>query len=136
MRTVIILTVALMLAGCTATGQMTIMPRDSGNVYTGIVHADGLGGGTITMTSEGRTYTGPFARTGTNDSFGYFQTYGHGRTSTGVTQASGGHNAGKAILSSPDNHEMRCEIEGDGMGHGGAICLDDQRLIYDAVVLF
>ena len=137
MHKIFLVIVALLIAGCVGlTGQMTIMPRDGGQVYTGIVHADGFGAGTITMTIEGRTYTGPFARTATADSFGFFQTYGRGGRSTGLAQTSGGHNVGKAILSSPDNHGMRCDIEGDGMGHGGAICLDDQKRLYDAVVLF
>lgn len=136
MRKIILVIFVLLISGCALTGQMTIMPRDGGKVYTGIVHADGFGGGTITMTIEGRTYTGPFARTATADSFGFFQTYGRGQPSTLITQTSGGHNVGKAILSSPDNHGMRCEIEGDGMGHGSAICLDDQKHLYDAIVLF
>ena len=53
-----------------------------------------------------------------------------------MVQSSGGHNTYKAILSSGDNHGLRCEMEGDGVGHGSAICLDDESKIYDAIIQF
>jgi hypothetical protein len=122
-------------AGIVPSVQMTIMSRDSGQIYKGVVYPDGFGGGTISMTIDGRTYNGPMARNSTNDSFGFYQSFGRG-SSLGVVSASGGHNTGKAILSSSDNHGMRCDLEGDGVGHGTAICVDDQRKVYDAVVSF
>ncbi len=135
-KIIILFFIAQLISGCSLTGKVTILPRDGGKVYNGIMEADGFGAGTMTLTIDGRTYTGPCARTATADSFGFIQMYGHGQTSTAFTQTSGGHNFGKAILSSPDNHGMRCEIEGDGMGHGSAICVDDQKQVYDAVILF
>ena len=52
---------ALPLAACAL--QMTIMSRDSGQTYKGVAHPDGLGGGTISMTVDGRTYNGVMAPT-------------------------------------------------------------------------
>jgi hypothetical protein len=115
--------------------QMTIMSRDSGQIYKGVVHPDGFGAGTISMTVDGRTYNGPMARSSTNDSFGFYQSFGK-NNSSGVVSTSGGHNIGKAVLSSSDNHGMRCDLEGDGLGHGSAICVDDQRKVYDAIISF
>ena len=122
---------ALPLGACAL--QMTIMSRDSGQTYKGVAHPDGLGGGTMTV--DGRTYNGVMARNSTNDSFGFYQTFGK-NSSSGVFSASGGHNTGTAILSSQDNHGMRCELAGDGTGHGSAICVDDQNKVYDVVVSF
>jgi hypothetical protein len=41
------------------------MPRDSGQIYKGLAHPDGLGGGSISMTIDGRTYDGVMARSST-----------------------------------------------------------------------
>jgi hypothetical protein len=39
----------------------------------------------------------------------------------------------KALLSSPDNRGLRCDLTGDGMGHLGGICVDDDKRIYDVL---
>lgn len=134
MKKILTLVILTFLSACN--GTMTIMPRGSGQITKGTVFANGFGSGTMTMDVNGRIYTGSFVKTSSSDSFGFFQQYGKGQVSTGTIQTFGSHNFGKAILSSSDNHGLRCEIEGDGLGHGSAICLDDEGKIYDAIVQF
>ncbi len=62
------------------------MPRDSGNVYHGVVTTNGFGSRTSTINVDGRTYTGPFAKTGST------------------------------MLSSGDNHRLHCDTQSDGVG--------------------
>jgi len=128
----------LIITGCAApTLQLAMMPRNSGTVYKGVAMPNGSGGGSITITIGERSYTGPMARTATNDSFGFFQKYGTGRSpSLAVSAISSGNNQGKAILSTVDNFGLRCDLQGDGQGHGSLICVDDEGKIYDGVVGF
>jgi hypothetical protein len=85
--------------------QFVVMPRDAGNVYHGVIHANGFGADTVTVIVDGRTYTGPFSKTGS-----------------------------KALLLSTDNHELRCDMQDDGMEHGVGICVDDCGRVYDALL--
>ena len=80
------------------------MPRDSGNVYHGVVNAKGLGSRTITVNVDGRTYTGRFGKNGAT------------------------------MLSSADNHKFRCDTQGVEVGHGGGNCVDDFGRVYDVVL--
>lgn len=124
----------LVLPGCAHTWHVQMMSRDSGKVYTGVGQGNGLGGGTVTITINGRTYTGPVVRTAANESFGFFQEYGsNGANSLGFSQLVDGTVYVKAILSSPDNKGLRCDLTGDGRGHLGGICLDDRGRVYDVV---
>ena len=84
--------------------QFVMMPRDSANVYHGAVNANGFGSRTITVMVDGRTYTGLFAKTG------------------------------PTVLSSADNHKLRCDTQGDEVGHGEGICVDDCGQVYDTVL--
>src|SRR5258706_72018 len=111
-----------------------MMPRDSGTVYRGIANGNGMGGGTMTVEIEGHTYSGPMFRTGSNDSFGFFQAYGGTRSVVGVSQTVGGAVTIKGILSSADNRGLRCDLTGDGRGHGGGICVDDHGRVFDVLV--
>src|SRR4051812_25775137 len=54
---------ALALAGCATTYQMNLMPRDSGRMYSGIVHDNGSGEGQVTVQIENKTYTGTWVNT-------------------------------------------------------------------------
>jgi hypothetical protein len=84
--------------------QFVMMPRDSDNVYHGIVNANGFVSRTITINVDGRIYAGPFAKTGST------------------------------MLASADNHRLRCDTLGVGVGHGAGICVDDFGRVYDAVL--
>ena len=119
--------------GCVVHRQVQLMPRDSGTIYIGTMQGS-LGSGSMTVVIDGRTYTGPAVVTGSNESFGFFQTYGGGRTATGISESVASRVTLKAILASTDGHGLRCDIAGDGNGHGSAICVDDKGRIYDGVI--
>jgi hypothetical protein len=93
-----------------------------------------MSSGTMTIEIDGHTYSGPMFRTASNDTFGFFQAYGGTRSVFGMSQSFGGNVAVKAILSSSDDHGLRCDMTGDGRGHGGGICLDDQGRVFDVLV--
>ena len=120
------------LLGCT--GQVQMMPRDSGKIYSGTVQGSATGSGTMSIAIDGETYTGPIVRTSSGDSFGFIQQYGRGGATafSTVVSSSGTHNV-KGILSSTNGRGLRCEFTSDGNG-GGGICVDDKSRIYDAVV--
>jgi hypothetical protein len=133
---VLLADVVVTLGGCAGGSrwQVQMMPRDSGTVYSGVGQGDGSGGGSVAITIEGRTYTGPVVRTAANESFGFFQAYGsRGVNAIGGSQSFGGTVYVKGILSSPDNRGLRCDLTGDGHGHLGGICVDDKGRVYDVV---
>lgn len=132
LKTVLLLTFPLFLAGCSGFVQM--MPRDSGKVYSGTVQGSATGSGTMTILIDGEQFTGPVVRTGSNDSFGFIQQYG-GKAgfSSGSVVSIGGTATVKAILSSQNGRGLRCEFTSDGSG-GGGVCVDDSGRVLDAVV--
>lgn len=119
------------LAGCAA--QVQMMPRDSGKVYSGTVQGNGMSG-TMSITIDGETYTGPIVRTTASESFGLVQQFGrNGASSLATVVSSSGTANVKGILSSANGRGLRCEFTSTG-GSGGGICLDDKSRVYDAVV--
>ena len=123
---------ATLLSACSWNVQM--MPRDSGTVYSGVGRGDGAGGGSMSIVIDGRTYSGPVMRVSSNESYGFFQTFGRGGASNfGTATVFGGTINVKAMLSSPDNHGMRCDLTGDGAGHLGGICVDEKSRVYDVL---
>lgn len=133
-RSVIALAVVVALSGCAY--QLSAMPRDGGQLYYGEATNNQMGGGSVTLTIEGRTYTGQWVRTGSNDSYTILTTHARnnrGGTSTGTAfgQTVGAGGTGKAMLSSPDGKGLRCEFSGGGSGSGGGICIDDAQRVYD-----
>jgi hypothetical protein len=81
---------------------MTVRARDNGQVYKCSAHPDGFGSGSIEMRRNSAT--------------GGFVIAGSGAGIAGG--AIPGHNTGGAILTSQDGHSMRCDLAGDGLGHG------------------
>ncbi len=132
LKTVLLLTFPLFLAGCS--GFIQMMPRDSGKVYSGTVQGSATGAGTMSILIDGEQFTGPVVRTGSSDSFGFIQQYGGkaGFSSSSVVSI-GGTATVKAILSSQNGRGLRCEFTSDGSG-GGGVCVDDTGRVLDAVV--
>lgn len=128
-----ILVLAVALSGCAF--QVTMMPRDSGAVYTG--HMEGSSGsGTLTMAMPQGACTGPVVKSASGASFGFAQTFGRvgNRPFSGTTTAmTSGDSQFKAILSCGDGTGLRCDLTSTG-GAGGGICVDDKGRVYDAVV--
>lgn len=117
------------LTGCAY--NLTLMPRDSGKMYTGELQSDGSGSGTVSVSLDGATCTGPAARVSSNQTFGFANTYGN-RGSAMTTFAGSGDVAVKAILTCSDSRGLRCELTGQGSS-GGGICLDDAGRVYDVL---
>src|SRR5260221_12874552 len=93
MRYLLSLAAALALAGCASTYDLTVMPRDSGKLYSGVADDNGSGEGRISITIEGKTYTGSWVETQPSQSTAY--------VSGGVRGARPGAPAGRRTLPSP-----------------------------------
>lgn len=116
----------------------TLMARDSGRTYSGTLHGNGFGSGTMEVTIDGTTYTGPAARVGSNETLGLISTYGtnsHGGTATsfGTAYASGDVMV-KALLSSASGRGLRCDLRGQSRTAGG-VCVDDAQKVYDVILV-
>ena len=136
---------ALALTGCATTYDLALMPRDSGKVYTGTAEDSGRGEGTISITIEGKTYTGTWVETQPSHStayvtggFGWGWGWGRGRGGLGslgtfVTIDNPQGSESKALLTAPDGSGLRCDFK-SGQGRGGGVCRDDRGREYDVQV--
>lgn len=129
---------AAILAACATTRyELTLMPRDTGKLYQGVAEDTGGPEGPISITIEGRTYTGtwvevvPDRTTGyVGGAYGGYGRYGWGLGGTvSMDNPSGGQ--AKALLRSPDGAGLRCDLRGAGGRAGGGECRDDKGLAYD-----
>jgi len=132
---------ALALAGCASTYQLTVMPRDSGKMYSGVAEDGGSGEGRISITLEDKTYSGTWVETQPAHATGYVSGglgwgWGwRGRGSLGsfitIDNPQGGES--KALLTAPDGSGLRCDFK-SGQGRGGGVCHDDKGRAYDVQV--
>jgi hypothetical protein len=135
-----ILIAALALAGCASTYNLTVMPRDSGKLYSGVAEDAGGGGeGRISITIEDKTYTGSWVETAPAQATGYVSGgwgwgwRGRGSLGTFVTIDNPEGGAAKALLTAPDGSGLRCDFK-SGHGRGGGMCADDKGRVYDVQV--
>lgn len=129
---------AALLAGCASTYHLTLMPRDSGRLYEGVAQDSGGSEGTMSVTIEGRTYTGtwvevtPERTTGyVSGGFGSRRFWGAGGVVSMENPAGG---EAKALLRSPDGAGLRCDLRAGSGRAGGGVCLDDKGLAYDVQI--
>lgn len=124
------------LAGCSSTKSLTLMPRDSGKTYAGSMVTTGNGVGTVSIVIDQVTYSGPIVKVGSNETFGFATAYGYNnRRATANsfgTSFSDGDQFGKAILSSTNGKGLRCDLSGR-YSSGGGICVDDEKHVYDVI---
>lgn len=137
----LILAAALLAGGCASTYELTLMPRDSGKLYSGVIHDSGGSEGTIAITIGERTYTGTWVEVVPDRTSGYVAGgygwrggWGMGMGGTiSMDNPSGGE--AKALLRSADGAGLRCDLRGgSGRGVGGGICRDDKGLDYDVQI--
>jgi hypothetical protein len=136
MRPLICAVLAATLAGCATSYNLTVMPRDSGKLYSG--HADGVHGneGRISITIEDKTYNGTWVATVSDRSYGYVWGGGHaGRGHYGglggtITMDNPQGGESKALLTAADGSGLRCDFRGS-WGQGGGVCRDDRGREYD-----
>jgi hypothetical protein len=136
----VILVAALALAGCANTYNLTVMPRDSGKLYSGVASdaGSGAGEGLISITIEGTTYNGTWVETTPSQATGYvtggvgWGWGGRGRGSLGsfVTMDNPQGGEAKALLTASNGSGLRCDFR-SGYGRGGGVCLDDKGKAYD-----
>ena len=135
------LTGLLGLAGCASTYQLTLMPRDSGKTYTGVMEGLASGQGPISVTIEGKTYNGTWVESAPAYTTGWVSGgmgYGHrgwggwGGGGTVHMDTPGG-GAAKALLTASDGTGLRCDLRGTRSGGGGE-CRDDKGKEYDVQI--
>ncbi len=139
-RTFAIIAAALTLGGCASTYQLTLMPRDSGKLYQGTLEGAGSAEGAISITIEGRAYSGTWVEVVSDRSHGYVTGgvgYGHrgwamGGGSFSLDNPSGGE--AKALLRSADGAGLRCDLRGGQGRGGGGVCWDDGGRAYDVQI--
>ena len=119
----------VLLGGCAF--KVTMMPRDAGTLYYGNIHQQGGSSGSVDIVIDDRTCKGNFVKVASNDSFGFYQTYGARGVTTGNFMTSGGAYFYKSLLVCSDNTGLRCDVTGTGWGSGGGICVDSKNRVYD-----
>jgi hypothetical protein len=133
-----VLAAALMLSGCATTYQLSLMPRDSGKIYSGIAEDSGYGEGRISVTIDGKTYNGTWVQTTPDRATGYVSggfgwgwgRRGFGGLGTTITMDNPQGGEAKALLTSADGAGLRCDLR-TGQGRGGGVCRDDRGREYD-----
>ena len=128
MRGFILLVTALALAGCASTYNLTVMPRDSGKLYSGVAEGSGSGEGRLSITIEDKTYNGTWVETTPAYSTGYVS---GGAGFVSMENPNGAES--KALLTAADGSGLRCDFR-SGYGFGGGMCFDDKGKAYDVQV--
>ena len=138
----LILACALALGGCAglANYDLMVMPRDSGTIYTGSASDNGSGEGPISITIEGKTYSGTWVETQPTTTSGYVsggvgwgwghRGYGYGMGGGYINMDNPEGGASKALLRAPDGSGLRCDLR-NGYARGGGMCRDDRGREYD-----
>lgn len=130
---------AVTMAGCASTYTLTLMPRDSGKLYEGIAEDRGNSEGTMSVTIEGRTYTGTWVEVVAGRATGYVtgglgsRRHGYGLGGFVAIDNPAGSEV-KALLRSSDGAGLRCDLRGGGGRPGGGVCRDDRGLEYDVQI--
>jgi hypothetical protein len=129
------------LAGCTSTYTLTLMPRNIGLIYTGEAIERNTTEAEVTISIENQVYTGTWVYTAANQSnayvtggIGFGSRRGFGLGSVVAVDNPQGSQA-KALLKAPDGGGLRCDLQGMAPGRGGGgTCLDDKGLVYDVQI--
>jgi hypothetical protein len=132
----IALIAALALAGCATSYELTVMPQDSGKLYSGTADENANGEGRITIKIEDRIYTGTWLETQPSQTTGYVSGgFGFRRGGIGsfITMDNPQGGEAKALLTAPDGSGLRCDFK-SGQGRGGGVCRDDKGRLYDVQV--
>ena len=139
MRTALPIAIAaLALTGCAATYNMTVMPRDSGQRFQGVIHDEGRGEGAISVTIENKTYNGTWVQSSPDRTTAYVSGgFGWGRRGFGglnfITMDNPAGQEAKALLNAADGAGLRCDLKSD-RGRGGGLCRDDKGREYDVQI--
>ena len=135
----LLIVAALALSGCATTYQLSVMPRDSGKLYTGTAQEDVNGEGRIAIEIAGKRYTGTWVQSAPERTHGYMTGgVGFGRRGWGglggmftIDNPQGGE--AKALLTAADGSGLRCDFR-TGFGRGAGVCRDDAGKEYDVQI--
>jgi hypothetical protein len=136
MRHLLIAAAAFALSGCATTYQLSLMPRDSGKLYSGVVEDNARGEGRISIDIEGKRYDGTWVQSVPERTHGFvsgglgFGRRGFGSFGTMITMDNPQGGEAKALLSAADGSGLRCDFK-SGYGRGGGVCRDDRGKEYD-----
>jgi hypothetical protein len=135
MNRALALALATLLAGCTSTYSLTLMPRDSGQLYHGEALGQTGGDTHVSVVIGERTYQGNWVVADPAPTTGFVigGIFGGRRAGVGssvVIDNPAGTEA-KALLRSADGRGLRCDFKGVTGPAGSGTCQDDQGLVYD-----
>jgi hypothetical protein len=132
---------AIMLAACTSTYTLTLMPRNSGMTYTGEAVERNSSEADVTIAIDNTVYSGTWLYTSADRSNAYVSGgIGFGsRRGLGIGSVVSVDNPqgaeAKALLKAADGSGLRCDFRGMAQGRGGAgTCQDDKGLVYDVQI--
>jgi hypothetical protein len=132
-----LLFVILATAGCanppSATQPVELMSRDDNIVSHGTVSSHFPRTTRLVVDVDRRIYVGNSAATAPNQTFGFVHTYGHGRYNPATSALLESRSYQRAVLSSTDNHILRCDFRNAEGQQLDGICVDDFGRIYDVV---
>ena len=127
---------ALALSGCATSYELTVMPQDSGKLYSGTADENANGEGHISITIENRTYSGTWVETQPSQTTGYVSGgFGFRRGGIGsfITMDNPQGGEAKALLTASDGSGLRCDFK-SGASRGGGVCRDDKGRLYDVQI--
>ena len=129
---------ALALAGCTSTYSLTLMPRNSGQLYYGEASSRTGEETQVTISIGERTYRGNWvvAQPPPQTGFAFGGIFGGRRSGfgTSVIVSNPTGTEAKALLRAEDGSGLRCDFTGVHTGSGGGTCQDDKGLVYDVQI--
>jgi hypothetical protein len=132
------LAAALALSGCATSYQLTVMPRDSGKLYSGTAESGSGSEGTMSITIEGKTYNGTWVSSSPSQTTGFTTGFGwggrHGGAGAMVTMDNPQGGEAKALLTSSDGSGLRCDLRSGDFSRGGGVCRDDRGREYDVQI--
>jgi hypothetical protein len=124
-----------LLAGCASSYSLTLMPRDSGQLFHGEASSQTGGETHVSVVIGERTYQGTWVVADPAPTTGFVVggIFGSRRSGIGtsvVLDNPAGTEA-KALLRSADGRGLRCDFKGVNGPSGSGTCQDDQGLVYD-----
>lgn len=131
------LLLALVMSGCATqtngTEALEMMARDSNTVSQGNISSAFPRTARIVIDIDRRIYMGNSEWAAPNETFGFARIYGPNRYAAPSATRLERSNFYKAILSSSDNHRLRCDIAREEGKQRDGICVDDFGRVYDLV---
>jgi hypothetical protein len=133
---------AALLGGCATSYNLTLMPRDSGKLYAGVMDNVGGSEGRVSVTIDDKIYEGTWVTVVSDRSTGFVTGFGVGGGRYGrgwggwglggsVTMDNPEGGLATALLQARDGAGLRCEFRGPSYGTGGGRCRDDRGREYD-----